>query len=55
MSLARLGGVYALLHASHDLADHWVQTHRQACAKGADTTSGRRACALPNMRGERQG
>lgn len=45
MSLARLGGVYALLHASHEFADHVVQTHRQALTKGADTDDGRRACA----------
>ena len=45
MSIARLGGMYAILHASHEFADHWVQTHRQALAKGADDDAGRRACA----------
>jgi hypothetical protein len=45
MSLGRLGGVYALLHASHEVADHWVQTHRDAIDKGEDGWTGRRACA----------
>lgn len=45
MSFGRLGGVYALLHASHEVADHWVQRERQALDKGNDSSDGRRACA----------
>lgn len=45
MSLGRLGGVYVLLHASHEIADHWVQRHHQALRKGAPDGDGRRACA----------
>lgn len=45
MSLGRLGGVYALLHAAHEVADHIVQTNDQAIHKGDDDTTGQRACA----------
>lgn len=37
--------VFAALFAAHSVGDHWVQTHHQACAKGAPTTAGRIACA----------
>jgi hypothetical protein len=33
------------LLVAHQVADHWVQTHAQACAKGAPGWPGRRACA----------
>lgn len=45
MSLARMGGVYALLSAADDIADHWVQTEHQAKHKGDPGAEGRRACA----------
>lgn len=45
MTLGRLGGVYALLHASDRVADMWVQTDHQALHKGDDGWPGRLACA----------
>jgi hypothetical protein len=45
MSLARLGGVFALLFASHELGDHWIQTSHQALNKHRDDTTGRATCA----------
>lgn len=45
MTLARLGGVAALLCASHPVADFWVQTDRQAVCKGGPGWPGQRACA----------
>lgn len=44
MSLARLGGVYALLHAGHEVGDHLVQTDHQANHKGEPGWEGRWAC-----------
>lgn len=40
-----LGAVFAALLAAHQVGDHWVQTHRQACTKGLPGWPGRRACA----------
>lgn len=45
MTLGRMGGVYALLNAADDVADHWVQTEWQAEHKGDPGATGRRACA----------
>lgn len=45
MSLGRFGGVYALLHAGHEVGDHWVQTGQQAADKGKPGWRGRLACA----------
>lgn len=45
MSLGRLGGVYALLHAGHAVGDHWTQTNPQAQRKGDEGPEGRKACA----------
>lgn len=45
-SLGRLGGVYALLHASHHLGDYWVQQHEWADTKGNPGWDGRLACGL---------
>lgn len=45
MSLGRLGGVYALLHAGHEVADHWLQTADQVKHKGDEDSVGRFACA----------
>jgi len=33
------------LLVAHDVADHWVQTHHQACTKGLPGGEGRKACA----------
>ncbi|MCW2901737.1 MAG: hypothetical protein JWO67_4002 [Streptosporangiaceae bacterium] len=46
MTLGRLGGVYALLHASHMVGDHWVQTNPEAQRKGDEGPEGRKACAM---------
>lgn len=35
---------FAALYTAHEVGDHWVQTHRQALAKGAAGWSGRWAC-----------
>ncbi|MGW3072340.1 hypothetical protein [Kitasatospora sp. NPDC001132] len=42
---ARFAAAYALLTASHEVADHWVQTNQQATTKGKPGPAGRRACA----------
>ncbi|MFB7617159.1 hypothetical protein [Kitasatospora sp. NPDC056181] len=49
---ARFAAVYALLRASADVADHWVQTDHQAATKGQHdhnegqrSAAGRQACA----------
>ncbi|MEU8040844.1 transcriptional regulator [Streptosporangium sp. NPDC049078] len=44
-ALATFAAVSFTLLAAHSFGDHWVQTHRQACAKGAPTRAGRAACA----------
>ena len=36
--------VYAALYTAHSFGDHWVQTHRQACDKGAPGRVGAVAC-----------
>ncbi|MET8049808.1 transcriptional regulator [Streptosporangium sp. NPDC005286] len=41
---ATFAAVFAALFAAHSVGDHWVQTHGQACAKGAPTVAGRLAC-----------
>ncbi|AUG76281.1 hypothetical protein CFP65_1382 [Kitasatospora sp. MMS16-BH015] len=48
----RFAAVYALLRASADVADHWIQTDHQAATKGQQdgvpgqsTAAGRRSCA----------
>jgi hypothetical protein len=42
---ARFAAAYALLTASHEVADHWVQTDSQATAKGNRGPDGARAAA----------
>ncbi len=37
--------VFVALHAAHQVGDHWIQTERQACGKGAPGWPGRLACA----------
>jgi hypothetical protein len=41
---AVFAAVFAALYAAHSFGDHWIQTHGQACTKGAPTRSGRLAC-----------
>lgn len=45
MSLGRMGGVYAALHAGHTVADYWGQTDDQARVKGKPGKDGQQACA----------
>jgi len=45
MTAATFAAVFAALYAAHSVGDHWIQTHRQACGKGAPTRAGRLACA----------
>jgi hypothetical protein len=42
----RFAAAYAVLTASHEVADHWVQRDREAVAKGQSGLAGARACAL---------
>ena len=42
--LAAVAAVAVTLQAAHAIADHWVQTDRQARDKGEPGWSGRRAC-----------
>lgn len=42
---ATFAAVFAALYVAHQVGDHWVQTHRQALAKGQPGWPGRRACA----------
>jgi hypothetical protein len=42
---AGLGGIFAALYAGHQVGDLWVQTPRQAAAKGLPGWPGRLACA----------
>ncbi|SPT59252.1 DUF3307 domain-containing protein [Actinomadura madurae] len=37
--------VFAALYAAHEVGDHWLQTHGQACGKGAPGWPGRILCA----------
>lgn len=43
--IATFAAVFAALYAAHALADHWIQTGRQAMTKGLPGWPGRRACA----------
>lgn len=43
---AQFAAVYALLTASHEVADHWVQRDAEATAKGTPGPAGARACAV---------
>lgn len=45
MSAAQFAAAYAALTASHEVADHWVQTDGQAVAKGDRSRTGVVACA----------
>lgn len=37
--------IFAALYAAHQVGDHWVQSHAQACAKGGPGWEARNACA----------
>jgi hypothetical protein len=39
----RLALTLAVLYAAHQIADHWIQTHTQACGKAAPGWAGWRA------------
>jgi hypothetical protein len=43
--IASVGAIFAAFYAAHMVADHWVQTQRQARDKGLPGWPGRRACA----------
>jgi hypothetical protein len=45
LSAATFGAVFAALFVAHQVADHWVQTNRQAAMKGQPGWAGRLACA----------
>lgn len=40
----RLALTLATLYAAHQVADHWIQTHHQACSKSAPGRTGHLAC-----------
>lgn len=42
---ATFAAVFAALYVAHSVGDHWVQTSRQAAAKGGPGWPGRLACA----------
>ncbi|WP_405149397.1 DUF3307 domain-containing protein [Sphaerisporangium sp. NBC_01403] len=43
-TVATFAAVFAALYAAHQVGDHWVQSHQQACSKGAPGRAGRAAC-----------
>lgn len=40
-----VAAVFVALYAAHMVGDHFVQTHSQACGKGANTSVGAKLCA----------
>ncbi|WP_308250879.1 DUF3307 domain-containing protein [Nonomuraea rhizosphaerae] len=42
--LLTFSAVFCALLAAHQVGDHWVQTHNQACMKGDRTKAGQVAC-----------
>lgn len=46
MTAATFACVFVVLYVAHLVGDHWIQTDRQARAKGLPGWTGRRACAL---------
>lgn len=42
--LTVFASVFATLYAAHQVGDHWVQTHWQACGKADRTPQGQFAC-----------
>lgn len=45
MDYAVVAAVFVVLYVAHMLGDHFVQTHPQACGKGANTSVGAKLCA----------
>ncbi|MDP4501121.1 DUF3307 domain-containing protein [Nonomuraea turcica] len=45
LKLATFAAVFATLYVGHQVGDHWVQTHRQACGKSGPSRIGRALCA----------
>lgn len=45
MGYAAVAAVFVALYAAHMFGDHFVQTHAQACGKGANTSVGAKLCA----------
>ncbi|MEV0993386.1 DUF3307 domain-containing protein [Nonomuraea sp. NPDC050202] len=45
VAMVVFSSVFVTLYAAHQVGDHWVQTHRQACSKGEHSRAGQRACA----------
>lgn len=41
---ATFAAVFVGLYVAHEVGDHWVQTHHQACTKGGPGWAGRLAC-----------
>lgn len=44
-TIAEFAGTFAALYAAHMVGDHFVQTHKQACGKGARDRMGAMLCA----------
>jgi hypothetical protein len=44
VALIVFSSVFVTLYAAHQVGDHWVQAHWQACGKGDRSTQGRFAC-----------
>ncbi|MGK5554347.1 transcriptional regulator [Actinomadura kijaniata] len=42
---AVFAAVFVALYAGHEVGDYWLQTHHQACGKGAPGWTGRILCA----------
>lgn len=45
MIAGTFAAVFVTLYVAHQVADHWLQTHHQACTKGDPGWPGRMACA----------
>ena len=46
LTAVRFAAAYAVLAASHEVADHWVQRDKEACTKGKPGPEGAKACAV---------
>jgi hypothetical protein len=44
MTAATFAATFVALYVAHEVGDHWVQTHHQACTKGGPGWAGRLAC-----------
>jgi hypothetical protein len=45
MHIIVFAAVFAALYTGHHIGDQWIQTHHQACGKGAPGWTGRVLCA----------